>query len=204
MRCVLLGSYAHELEEVASAEAAHAALRLPSFEHEAARHAQRAAGGGAASSSSSGIHFFGALRELPAHPGAPPGAPPPAAALALLHKLASDPGIAAAMKANSWRVGVLSEMPPGAHVYVCVLVRLSRQEPHVCPSPLPRFQQLLLPLLPLICLPCLPVQDAEGRVGVSAVCILGFNQGRGAEIALRLRTDDLAGFRKYRSIRCVL
>jgi hypothetical protein len=126
MRCVLLGSYEHELAEVANAEAAHAAMRLPSFEHEAARHAQRAAGGGAASTStsSSGTHFCGALRELPPHPGAPPGAPPPAAALALLHKLASDPGIAAVMQANSWRVGVLSEMPPGAcYACVCVYVR---------------------------------------------------------------------------------
>lgn len=44
----------------------------------------------------------------------------------------------------------------------------------------------------------------EGYVGVSPVCLLGFNRNRGAEISLRLRTDDLAGFRKYNSIRKTL
>ncbi|GAQ92260.1 Protein involved in sister chromatid separation and/or segregation [Klebsormidium nitens] len=44
----------------------------------------------------------------------------------------------------------------------------------------------------------------EGYVGVSPVCLLGFNRNRGAEISLRLRTDDLAGFRKYDSIRKTL
>ena len=37
----------------------------------------------------------------------------------------------------------------------------------------------------------------EGKVGVSAVCVLGYNVNAGQEIALRLRTDDLKGFRKY-------
>jgi hypothetical protein len=41
----------------------------------------------------------------------------------------------------------------------------------------------------------------EGRVGVSAVCILGYNKNRGQEISLRLRTDDYRGFRKYLRIR---
>lgn len=31
----------------------------------------------------------------------------------------------------------------------------------------------------------------EGKVGVSAVCVLGYNVNRGQEISLRLRTDDL-------------
>ena len=31
-------------------------------------------------------------------------------------------------------------------------------------------------------------------------CLLGWNKGNGATIALRLRTDDLKGFRKYESI----
>jgi hypothetical protein len=44
----------------------------------------------------------------------------------------------------------------------------------------------------------------EGYVGVSPVCLLGFNRNRGMEISLRLRTDDLAGFRKYNSIRQTL
>jgi hypothetical protein len=44
----------------------------------------------------------------------------------------------------------------------------------------------------------------DGRVGVDPVCVLGLNQGRGAVIYLRLRTDDLAGFRRYDAIREVL
>lgn len=44
----------------------------------------------------------------------------------------------------------------------------------------------------------------EGKVGVSPVCLLGFNRNHGAEISLRLRTDDLKGFRKYDSIRLTL
>lgn len=35
----------------------------------------------------------------------------------------------------------------------------------------------------------------EGRVGVDPVCVLGYNVGRGSEIRLRLRTDDMRGFR---------
>ena len=44
----------------------------------------------------------------------------------------------------------------------------------------------------------------EGKVGVSAVCVLGVNINRGQEISLRLRTDDLRGFRRYDSIRQTL
>ncbi|KAK1396141.1 WLM domain-containing protein [Heracleum sosnowskyi] len=44
----------------------------------------------------------------------------------------------------------------------------------------------------------------EGYVGVSSVCILGFNKNQGEEISLRLRTDDLKGFRKYQSIKKTL
>mmetsp|Transcript_22679 Transcript_22679/g.73760 ORF Transcript_22679/g.73760 Transcript_22679/m.73760 type:complete len:671 (-) Transcript_22679:81-2093(-) len=40
----------------------------------------------------------------------------------------------------------------------------------------------------------------EGKVGVSEMCILGYNRGHGLEISLRLRTDDLKGFRKYNRI----
>jgi hypothetical protein len=39
-----------------------------------------------------------------------------------------------------------------------------------------------------------------GKVGVSPVCVLGVNVNRGQEISLRLRTDDLRGFRRYSSI----
>ncbi|EIE18609.1 hypothetical protein COCSUDRAFT_60270 [Coccomyxa subellipsoidea C-169] len=40
-----------------------------------------------------------------------------------------------------------------------------------------------------------------GKVGVSPVCILGVNINSGQEISLRLRTDDLKGFRRYDRIR---
>ncbi|CAG9463462.1 unnamed protein product [Pedinophyceae sp. YPF-701] len=36
----------------------------------------------------------------------------------------------------------------------------------------------------------------EGFVGISPVCVLGLNINKGQEIQLRLRTDDLKGFRK--------
>ena len=41
----------------------------------------------------------------------------------------------------------------------------------------------------------------EGKVGVSAMCVLGYNVNQGQEIALRLRTDDMKGFRRYERIR---
>ena len=44
----------------------------------------------------------------------------------------------------------------------------------------------------------------EGKVGESAVCIMGLNENKGQRILLRLRTDDLNGFRKELSIRKVL
>ena len=43
-----------------------------------------------------------------------------------------------------------------------------------------------------------------GKVGVSPVCILGVNINQGQEISMRLRTDDLKGFRKYDAIRQTL
>ncbi|ONK69273.1 uncharacterized protein A4U43_C05F21130 [Asparagus officinalis] len=43
-----------------------------------------------------------------------------------------------------------------------------------------------------------------GYVGISPKCILGFNKNQGEEISLRLRTDDLNGFRKYQSIKKTL
>jgi hypothetical protein len=97
------------------------------------------------------FHFFKTL-ELPFVKLSPP----PEKALALMHKLASDPGIVAIMKKYKWQVGVMSELAP------------------------------------------------EGYVGVSPKCLLGFNKNRGQEISLRLRTDDLQGFRKYESIKMTL
>lgn len=44
----------------------------------------------------------------------------------------------------------------------------------------------------------------EGKVGISQMCVLGYNVNKGQEIALRLRTDDRKGFRKYVTIRQTL
>lgn len=43
-----------------------------------------------------------------------------------------------------------------------------------------------------------------GYVGISPKCLLGFNKNHGEEISLRLRTDDLKGFRKYERIKKTL
>ena len=40
-------------------------------------------------------------------------------------------------------------------------------------------------------------------MGVSEVCVMGLNENRGQRIRLRLRTDDLQGFRKILSIKKV-
>jgi WLM domain len=44
----------------------------------------------------------------------------------------------------------------------------------------------------------------EGQVGQSAECVMGYNTNNGQLIKLRLRTDDLQGFRKILNIRKVL
>ena len=44
----------------------------------------------------------------------------------------------------------------------------------------------------------------DGMVGVSEVCVLGLNTNFGQVIHLRLRIDDLSGFRKLLNIRHVL
>jgi hypothetical protein len=44
----------------------------------------------------------------------------------------------------------------------------------------------------------------EGLVGVDPVCVLGLNVNKGMRIQLRLRTDDMEGFRKLSSIKKVL
>lgn len=52
--------------------------------------------------------------------------------------------------------------------------------------------------------PTLAEMYPEGKVGESPVCVMGLNQNRGQKILLRLRTDDLEGFRKILSIKKVL
>jgi hypothetical protein len=44
----------------------------------------------------------------------------------------------------------------------------------------------------------------EGKVGESEVCDMGLNKNKGQQILLRIRTDNLQGFRKILSIRKVL
>ncbi|KAJ0401213.1 hypothetical protein ATCC90586_010166 [Pythium insidiosum] len=51
---------------------------------------------------------------------------------------------------------------------------------------------------------CLAEMYPDGKVGVDPVCVLGLNQNKGQKILLRLRTDDLKGFRKFLSIKKVL
>jgi len=51
---------------------------------------------------------------------------------------------------------------------------------------------------------CLAEMYPEGKVGESEVCVMGLNQNKGQKIFIRLRTDDLRGFRKILSIRKVL
>lgn len=44
----------------------------------------------------------------------------------------------------------------------------------------------------------------DGKVGVDPVCVLGLNENKGETILLRLRTDDLQGFRAEASLKQVL
>mmetsp|Transcript_27757 Transcript_27757/g.42001 ORF Transcript_27757/g.42001 Transcript_27757/m.42001 type:complete len:347 (-) Transcript_27757:79-1119(-) len=44
----------------------------------------------------------------------------------------------------------------------------------------------------------------EGKVGESEVCVMGLNKNKGQQILLRIRTDDLRGFRKILNIKKVL
>merc|ERR1712181_3865 len=44
----------------------------------------------------------------------------------------------------------------------------------------------------------------KGKMGKSEVCVMGLNRNKGQQILLRIRTDDLQGFRKMLSIREVL
>ena len=49
--------------------------------------------------------------------------------------------------------------------------------------------------------PLLAEMPLDGKVGVSESCVLGYNVNAGQEIHLRLRTDDLRGFRRYQLVR---
>jgi hypothetical protein len=51
---------------------------------------------------------------------------------------------------------------------------------------------------------CLAEMEPDGKVGVDPVCVLGYNTNKGAEIHLRLRTDDKKGFRPVYKLKEVL
>lgn len=51
---------------------------------------------------------------------------------------------------------------------------------------------------------CLAEMYPDGKVGEDPVCVMGLNENKGQRILLRIRTDDLQGFRKIASIRQVL
>jgi hypothetical protein len=149
------GALPEEIREVSETCNKQVGSRIIGFEEEDQRAKLRAVRDGKRTSSlPSGPYTFSAFRTLQL-PGVELN-PPPAQALAVLHKLASDPGIVAIMKTHRWQVGVMTELAP------------------------------------------------VGYVGVSPKCLLGFNKNRGEEISLRLRTDDLQGFRKYESIKKTL
>ncbi|KAG8047707.1 hypothetical protein GUJ93_ZPchr0008g12994 [Zizania palustris] len=108
--------------------------------------------------------------------------PPPSEALKRMHMLACDSGIIAIMN----KVAIFKQ--------------------HFCFSWVHSF------ILQFSCWPfqhrwrvgIMTEMAPIGYVGVSPKCILGFNKNMGEEISLRLRTDDLKGFRKYESIKRTL
>lgn len=51
---------------------------------------------------------------------------------------------------------------------------------------------------------CLSEMEPHGKVGIDPVCVLGYNVNKGAEIILRLRTDDKKGFRPMYKLKEVL
>ena len=112
--------------------------------------------------------------------------PPPAEALKLLHSLAADRGIIAIMT---------NHRQAGLSMQTALLGALT------CPA---RAQTCRASLMRVSSVPAcrwsvgkLSEMPPEGKVGVSPVCILGVNINGGQEISLRLRTDDLRGFRRY-------
>ena len=44
----------------------------------------------------------------------------------------------------------------------------------------------------------------DGKVGETDECVMGLNKNNGEEILLRIRTDDLKGFRKWKAVLNVL
>ncbi|XP_024357843.1 uncharacterized protein [Physcomitrium patens] len=149
----MMGATAEEVKEVSQPPNKRVDGRVIGFDEEERREKLRS-GVGTRIQLPKGPYSFSDFRTL-----ALPGIelhPPPHKALAIMHKLASDPGIVAIMNKHRWQVGVMTEMAP------------------------------------------------VGYVGISPKCLLGFNKNRGQEISLRLRTDDLRGFRKYESMKKTL
>ncbi|XP_057865190.2 uncharacterized protein LOC131072911 isoform X2 [Cryptomeria japonica] len=149
----MMGVFSAEVEEVSHSTKSD--QRIVGFSEEERKAKQlRANAHGVPRKLPPGPYIFSSFRTLQL-PGIELN-PPAAKALAIMHTLASDPGIVAIMNKHHWHVGIMTEMAP------------------------------------------------EGYVGISPKCILGFNKNHGEEISLRLRTDDLKGFRKYESIKKTL
>ena len=53
-------------------------------------------------------------------------------------------------------------------------------------------------------MPILKELYPDGKVGETDECVMGLNKNNGEEILLRIRTDDLKGFRKMESVLNVL
>ena len=127
-------------------------------------------------------------------------APPPSAARALLERVAADAGVVGIMRERGWRVGALTEMPPVGKVCAgacaracartCVWTRARARARSRTRAALARARARALTPRPASAL----------KVGVSSACLLGVNKNKGQEISLRLRTDDLRGFRTYDAI----
>jgi hypothetical protein len=125
--------------------------------------------------------------------------PPTSAALRLLHKLASDPGILGVMEKHKWKVPLLAEMPPEGKVGVsesCVLgynvnaAGLYKLTPVITHSL--ESAWFLKPV-------SLSSKELVSKFAALKCNLYRYNAGQ--EIHLRLRTDDLKGFRRYARIR---
>lgn len=116
MKLMVTGSRRAATEALARESTVDA--RVIGFEEEERRERMRRGDG--STRASSVRTRFGTIEALPTRAGAPSSE----AALALLRRLAADPGILGVMESHGWHVGKLCEMPPEGKVGVseyCVL-----------------------------------------------------------------------------------
>jgi hypothetical protein len=110
----------------------------------------------------------------------------------LLVKAAAKRTIADSNKYGFGRIQVLPNLPD--HDQARLILQTLANDPGVMACM--RQHQWHVPMLSEI--------YPHGKVGESDVCVMGLNKNNGQEILLRIRTDDLKGFRKLASIRQVL